>query len=113
PDGLRLGGRGLRRGLDPRRSTAGGARPPPPPRARPPHPLLRHTAPGARPHSVLCTFGATVRAAQAFDRHIDPDVPRIVLVDTFKDEAEESLRVADELGDRLWGVRLDTPAQPA
>ena len=54
---------------------------------------------------------ALQRAAEAFDRHIDPEVPRIVLVDTFKDEAEESLRVADALGDRLWAVRLDTPSE--
>ena len=40
-----------------------------------------------------------------------PEVPRISLVDTFKDEAEESLRVARELGDRLNGVRLDTPGE--
>jgi nicotinate phosphoribosyltransferase len=32
-----------------------------------------------------------------------------VLVDTFKDEAEESLRVAEAMGERLRGVRLDTP----
>ena len=38
-------------------------------------------------------------------------MPRIVLVDTFKDEAEEALRVAHALGDRLYGVRLDTPAE--
>jgi nicotinate phosphoribosyltransferase len=38
-------------------------------------------------------------------------VPRIVLVDTFKDEAEESLRVAHALGDRLYGIRLDTPSE--
>ena len=42
---------------------------------------------------------------------MQPDVPRIVLVDTFKDEAEEALRVADALGDRLYGVRLDTPSE--
>jgi hypothetical protein len=30
-------------------------------------------------------------------------VPRIVLVDTFRDEAEETLRVAHALGDRLYG----------
>src|SRR6187431_3718244 len=66
---------------------------------------------GTMPHSLVLIFGDTVRAAEAFDRHIDPDVPRIVLVDTFKDEAEESLRVADALGDRLWGVRLDTPSE--
>jgi nicotinate phosphoribosyltransferase len=34
-----------------------------------------------------------------------------VLVDTFRDEAEESLRVAEALGDRLYGIRLDTPAE--
>ncbi|MBA3689418.1 MAG: nicotinate phosphoribosyltransferase [Chloroflexi bacterium] len=66
---------------------------------------------GTMPHALIIIFGDTVRAAQAFDRHIDPDVPRIVLVDTFKDEAEEALRVADALGDRLWGVRLDTPSE--
>ncbi|MGZ6213345.1 MAG: nicotinate phosphoribosyltransferase [Candidatus Limnocylindria bacterium] len=66
---------------------------------------------GTMPHALIIIFGDTVRAAEAFDRHIDPDVPRIVLVDTFKDEAEESLRVADALGDRLWGVRLDTPSE--
>jgi len=38
-------------------------------------------------------------------------VPRIVLVDTFKDEAEEALRVANALGERLYGIRLDTPSE--
>jgi nicotinate phosphoribosyltransferase len=66
---------------------------------------------GTMPHALVLIFGDTVRAAEAFDRHIDPDVPRIVLVDTFKDEAEESLRVAEALGERLWGVRLDTPSE--
>jgi len=66
---------------------------------------------GTMPHALVLVFGDTVRAAEAFDRHIDPDVPRIVLVDTFKDEAEESLRVAEALGDHLWGVRLDTPSE--
>jgi nicotinate phosphoribosyltransferase len=66
---------------------------------------------GTMPHALVLIFGDTVRAAEAFDRHIDPEVPRIVLVDTFKDEAEESLRVAEALGDRLWGVRLDTPSE--
>ena len=52
-----------------------------------------------------------MKAAEAFDRDLEPDVPRIVLVDTFKDEAEESLRVAHALGDRLYGIRLDTPSE--
>ena len=63
------------------------------------------------PHSLVLIFGDTVDAAMAFDRHVEPDVPRIVLVDTFKDEAEEALRVAHALGDRLYGVRLDTPSE--
>jgi nicotinate phosphoribosyltransferase len=66
---------------------------------------------GTMPHSLVLVIGDTVRAAEAFDRHVAADVPRIVLVDTFKDEAEEALRVAHALGDRLYGVRLDTPAE--
>jgi nicotinate phosphoribosyltransferase len=66
---------------------------------------------GTMPHSMVLIFGDTVRAAEAFDRHMPPDVPRIILVDTFRDEAEESLRVAEALGDRLYGIRLDTPSE--
>lgn len=68
-------------------------------------------ASGTLPHALILCLGDTVEAVQAFDRHIDPAVPRIALVDTFKDEAEESLRVAAALGDKLWGVRLDTPSE--
>jgi len=64
---------------------------------------------GTMPHAMILVFGDTVRAALAFDAHMPDDVPRIVLVDTFKDEAEESLRVARAMGERLLGVRLDTP----
>ncbi len=66
---------------------------------------------GTMPHSLVLIFGDTVEAALAFDRELGPDVPRIVLVDTFKDEAEEALRVAHALGDRLYGIRLDTPSE--
>jgi nicotinate phosphoribosyltransferase len=66
---------------------------------------------GTMPHALIIIFGDTVRAAEAFDRHVELDVPRIVLVDTFRDEAEESVRVANALGDRLYGVRLDTPSE--
>jgi nicotinate phosphoribosyltransferase len=61
------------------------------------------------PHAMILIFGDTVKAAVAFDKHMADDVLRIVLVDTFKDEAEEALRVAEALGERLRGVRLDTP----
>src|SRR5256885_2860270 len=66
---------------------------------------------GTMPHSLVLIFGDTVRAAEAFDRDLESDVPRLVLVDTFKDEAEEALRVAEALGDRLYGIRLDTPSE--
>ena len=66
---------------------------------------------GTMPHSLVLIIGDTVEAALAFDREMEPDVPRIVLVDTFNDEAEEALRVADALGERLYGIRLDTPSE--
>ncbi len=66
---------------------------------------------GTIPHAMILVFGDTVEATLAFDRHMPPEVNRIALVDTFKDEAEESLRVAAALGERLWGVRLDTPSE--
>lgn len=66
---------------------------------------------GTMPHSLVLIFGDTVKAAEAFDRHLSADVPRIVLIDTFKDEAEEALRVANALGDKLYGIRLDTPSE--
>ena len=64
---------------------------------------------GNMPHSLPLLFGDTVAAAQAFDKHIGMETQRIVVVDTFKDEAEESLNVAEALRDRLRGIRLDTP----
>jgi len=68
-------------------------------------------ASGTMPHAMILLFGDTVKAALAFDEHMADDVLRIVLVDTFKDEAEEALRVAEALGKRLRGVRLDTPGE--
>jgi nicotinate phosphoribosyltransferase len=66
---------------------------------------------GTMPHAMILIFGDTVEAALAFDRQMPEEVLRIVLVDTFKDEAEESLRVATAMRDRLRGVRLDTPRE--
>jgi len=66
---------------------------------------------GTMPHAMILIFGDTVRAVQAFDKWMPAEVNRVALVDTFRDEAEESIRVAHALGDRLWGVRLDTPSE--
>ncbi len=69
------------------------------------------TPAGNMPHALPLLLGDTIKAAQAFDRHMPQEVPRIVLVDTFRDEAEESLNTARSLRERLRGVRLDTPKQ--
>ena len=66
---------------------------------------------GTMPHAYILIAGDTVRAAEAFDQVMSEDVPRIVLVDTFQDEAVESLRVASALQERLQGVRLDTASE--
>lgn len=68
-------------------------------------------ASGTMPHAMILLFGDTVKAALAFDKYMGDDVLRIVLIDTFKDEAEEAIRVAEALGPRLRGVRLDTPGE--
>lgn len=64
---------------------------------------------GTIPHALILVMGDTVTATLAFDRHMPSDVPRVSLVDTFKDEAEESLLVAQALDKSLDSVRLDTP----
>ena len=66
---------------------------------------------GTMPHALILVMGDTVTATLAFDRHIPPEVLRVSLVDTFGDEAEEALKVAGVMGERLWGVRLDTPRE--
>lgn len=66
---------------------------------------------GTMPHALLLIVGDTVDAALAYDQVMPADAPRIVLVDTFKDEAEEALRVARALGERLAAIRLDTPRE--
>ena len=66
---------------------------------------------GTMPHALIIIMGDTVKATLAFDKHIPPEVSRVSLVDTFKDEAEESLRVAQALGKKLSSVRLDTPGE--
>ena len=71
--------------------------------------LARVNPSGTMPHAFIITIGDTVQAAMSFNKHASPEIPRVVLVDTFKDEAEESLRVAAALGNKLASVRLDTP----
>lgn len=66
---------------------------------------------GTMPHALFLIVGDSVTTALAYDEAMPPGTPRTVLVDTFKDEAEEALRVAEALGDKLGAVRLDTPGE--
>ncbi len=74
--------------------------------------LLANRKPtGTMPHAFVLIIGDTTVASEIYDRYLPPDEPRIILVDTFKDEVEETLRVARVLRERLYAVRLDTPAE--
>lgn len=66
---------------------------------------------GTIPHAAIIIAGDTVQLAKAYDRYLPEGEKRMILVDTFKDEAEESLRVAQALGENLAGIRLDTPGE--
>jgi len=69
------------------------------------------TPAGNMPHTLNLVMGDTVKAIESFDRHMPQEVPRVALVDTFKDEAEEALNVARSLREKLRGIRLDTPPE--
>src|SRR5436305_8699925 len=64
---------------------------------------------GTVPHGLIAAYGGdTVMAATKFaDRYAD-EMNVTVLVDFTNDSVGTALAVADGLGDRLWGVRLDT-----
>jgi nicotinate phosphoribosyltransferase len=66
---------------------------------------------GTMPHALILIVGDTVKATMLFDKDTPPEVPRVSLVDTFKDEVEESVRVASALREKLQSVRLDTPSE--
>jgi len=64
---------------------------------------------GTVPHALIAAYGGdTVRAARRFADWAPPDMNITVLVDFENHSVETALRVADALGPRLWGVRLDT-----
>jgi nicotinate phosphoribosyltransferase len=64
---------------------------------------------GTVPHGLIAAYGGdTVKASVKFAEHVGKDVNVTVLVDFENDSVRTALQVADALGDRLWGVRLDT-----
>lgn len=65
---------------------------------------------GTMPHALVIVSGSQERAWSLFDKYVEEEVPRIMLVDTFYDERIESVMAAKLLGKKLYGVRLDTPS---
>lgn len=64
---------------------------------------------GTVPHALIAVYGGdTVVATRKFADHIDPAVRLVSLVDFENDCVKTSLEVARALGNRLYGVRLDT-----
>jgi len=64
---------------------------------------------GTVPHSLIAAYGGnTVLAALKFAEWAPGDMRVTVLVDFENTSVQTALDVARALGDRLWGVRLDT-----
>ncbi len=64
---------------------------------------------GTVPHALIAAYGGdTVLASTKFVEWAPADMNVTVLVDFENDSVETALAVADALGGRLWGVRLDT-----
>jgi nicotinate phosphoribosyltransferase len=64
---------------------------------------------GTVPHALISSYGGnTVLAASKFVEWAPPDLNVTVLVDFENDSVRTSLEVARAVGERLWGVRLDT-----
>src|SRR4249919_1418072 len=67
---------------------------------------------GTVPHSLIAAYGGdTVRAATRFAAWAPSDLRITVLVDYENDSVATALAVADAVGPKLWGVRLDTSGQ--
>jgi nicotinate phosphoribosyltransferase len=65
-------------------------------------------ASGTVPHALIAAVGGdTVRAITLFGDTY-PEVDLVALVDFDNDSVGTSLKCCEALGDRLWGVRLDT-----
>jgi nicotinate phosphoribosyltransferase len=64
---------------------------------------------GTVPHALIAAYGGdTVLATRKFAERVGPEVKLISLVDFENDCVRTSVEVARALGDRLYGVRLDT-----
>jgi len=67
---------------------------------------------GTVPHGLIAAYGGdTVKAAVKFTEHFYGQMNITVLVDFENDSVRTALQVAQALGPKLWGVRLDTSEQ--
>jgi nicotinate phosphoribosyltransferase len=67
---------------------------------------------GTVPHGLIAAYGGdTVKAALKFAEHFHREMNITVLVDFENNSVRTALEVAQALGPRLWGVRLDTSEQ--
>lgn len=62
---------------------------------------------GLIPRALILLMGDTVKAAHAFDELLPRELPRLIRADTFYDDADEAVRVALAMGDKLFGIVLD------
>ena len=69
--------------------------------------LAGTTPSGSIPPDVVLIFGDSLKAMQAFDKHLPQEISRVAPVNVMRDEAEESLALARSLRLRLRGVVLD------
>jgi nicotinate phosphoribosyltransferase len=70
------------------------------------------TGVGTVPHGLIAAYGGdTVAAARDFADRFADEMNVTVLVDFENDSVRTALEVADALGEKLWGVRLDTSGQ--
>ncbi len=64
---------------------------------------------GTVPHGLIAAYGGdTVKAATVFANRYYEEMNITVLVDFENDSVMTALEVAEALGPKLWGVRLDT-----
>ena len=64
---------------------------------------------GTVPHGLIAAYGGdTVAATRALATQLPEEVRIVSLVDFDNDSVGTSLAVARAMGERLWGVRLDT-----
>jgi len=63
---------------------------------------------GTIPHALVLVYDDTVKATKKFSEVFGGKTKVIALIDTFNKEVTDSVRAAEALGKKLYGVRVDT-----